>query len=323
MSDQIVIYQSADGTTLIDVRLEAETVRLTQKQMAELFDKDVRTVNEHIRNIFKEGELAENTVIRKFRITASDGKSYETSHYNLDVIISVGYRVKSHRGTQFRQWATKILRDHLVQGFTVNQTRLAERGISEMQQAVELLARTLDHQALITGIGKDVLSVIVGYARTWRLLLQYDENALALPAGCQPARGMLGYDFAMQAIAELKRELMRKGEASGLFGAQQGNALAAILGNIEQTMFGKPLYNTREEKAAHLLYFVIKDHPFVDGNKRIGSFLFLIYNRQEGISGVINENTLTALALLIAESEPANKDLMIRLVVNLLIGDEK
>lgn len=323
MSDQIVIYQSADGTTLIDVRLEAETVWLTQKQMAELFDKDVRTVNEHIRNIFKEGELAENTVIRKFRITASDGKTYETSHYNLDVIISVGYRVKSHRGTQFRQWATRILRDHLVQGFTVNQTRLAERGISEMQQAVELLARTLDHQALITGIGKNVLSVIVGYARTWRLLLQYDENALALPAGCQPARGMLGYDFAMQAIAELKRELMRKGEASGLFGAQQGNALAAILGNIEQTMFGKPLYKTREEKAAHLLYFVIKDHPFVDGNKRIGSFLFLLFNRQEGIPGVINENTLTALALLIAESEPANKDLMIRLVVNLLIGDEK
>jgi hypothetical protein len=135
VSDQIVIYQSADGTTLIDVRLEAETVWLTQKKMAELFDKDVRTVNEHIRNIFKEGELVENSVIRKFRITASDGKSYETSHYNLDVIISVGYRVKSHRGTQFRQWATNVLRDHLVQGFTVNQTRLAERGISEIQQA--------------------------------------------------------------------------------------------------------------------------------------------------------------------------------------------
>ncbi len=153
MSDQIVIYQSPDGITLIDVRLEADTVWLTQKQMAELFDKDVRTVNEHIRNIFKEGELAENSVIRKFRITASDGKTYETSHYNLDVIISVGYRVKSHRGTQFRQWATRILRDHLVQGFTVNQTRLAEKGISEMQQAVELLARTLAHQSLITGIG--------------------------------------------------------------------------------------------------------------------------------------------------------------------------
>jgi prophage maintenance system killer protein len=192
-----------------------------------------------------------------------------------------------------------------------------------MQQAVELLARTLDHQALITGIGKDVLSVIVGYARTWRLLLQYDEDALVLPSGCQPARGVLEYEFAMQAITELKRELMRQDEASGLFGAEQGNALAAILGNIEQTMFGKPLYKTREEKAAHLLYFVIKDHPFVDGNKRIGSFLFLLYNRQEGIPGVISENTLTALALLIAESEPSNKDLMIRLVVNLLIGEER
>jgi hypothetical protein len=178
MTDQIIIYQSPDGTTGIEVHLEAETVWLTQKQMAELFDKDVRSVNEHIRNIFKEGELAENSVIRKFRITASDGKTYETSHYNLDVIISVGYRVKSHRGTQFRQWATRILRDHLVQGFTVNQARLAERGISEMQQAVELLARTLDHQALITGMGKDVLSVIVGYAKTWRLLLQYDEDTL-------------------------------------------------------------------------------------------------------------------------------------------------
>jgi prophage maintenance system killer protein len=321
VSDQIVIYQSPDGTTLIDVRLEAETVWLTQKQMAELFGKNVRTVNEHIRNIFKEAELEEKSVIRKFRITATDGKTYDISHYNLDVIISVGYRVKSQRGTQFRQWATKVLRDHLVQGFTVNQARIAEKGLSEMQQAVELLARTLDHQTLITGIGKDVLSVIVGYARTWRLLLQYDENALALPAGCQPARGMLKYDFAMQAITELKRELMRKGEASGLFGAEQGNALAAILGNIEQTMFGKPLYKTREEKAAHLLYFVIKDHPFVDGNKRIGSFLFLLYNRQEGIPGVIGENSLTALALLIAESEPSNKDLMIRLVVNLLIGE--
>ncbi|HZV46309.1 MAG TPA: RhuM family protein [Thermodesulfovibrionales bacterium] len=319
MTDQIIIYQSPDGAAHIAVHLEAETVWLTQKQMSELFGKNVRTVNEHIRNIFREAELEEKSVIRKFRITATDGKIYDISHYNLDVIISVGYRVKSQRGTQFRQWATKVLRDHLVQGFTVNQARIAEKGLSEMQQAVELLARTLSNQTLVTEMGKDVLSVIVGYARTWRLLLQYDEDALVLPSGCQPARGVLEYDFATQAITELKRELMRQDEATGLFGAEQGNALAAILGNIEQTMFGKPLYKTREEKAAHLLYFVIKDHPFVDGNKRIGSFLFLLYNRQEGIPGVISENTLTALALLIAESEPSNKDLMIRLVVNLLI----
>jgi DNA ligase (NAD+) len=319
MRDQIVIYQSPDGTTGIEVHLEAETVWLTQDQMAELFGRERSVITKHLRNVFREGELDKTAVRAKFAHTAPDGKKYQTQFYNLDAILSVGYRVNSKRGTQFRQWATNVLRDHLVQGFTVNQSRLAERGISEMQQAVELLARTLDHQALITGIGKDVLSVIVGYARTWRLLLQYDEDALVLPSGCQPARGVLEYEFAMQAITELKRELMRQDEASGLFGAEQGNALAAILGNIEQTMFGKPLYKTREEKAAHLLYFVIKDHPFVDGNKRIGSFLFLLYNRQEGIPGVISENTLTALALLIAESEPSNKDLMIRLVVNLLI----
>ncbi len=189
-----------------------------------------------------------------------------------------------------------------------------------MQQAVELLARTLNNQTLVTEMGRDVLSVIVGYAKTWRLLLQYDEDALVLPAGCQPARGVLEYDFARQAIFELKQELKGRGDATDLFGSERGDALAAILGNIEQTMFGDPLYRTREEKAAHLLYFVIKDHPFLDGNKRIGSFLFLLYNRQEGIPEIISENTLTALALLIAESEPANKDLMIRLIVNLLMG---
>lgn len=323
MSDQIVIYQSPDGTTGIEVHLEAETVWLTQDQMAELFGRERSVITKHLRNVFREGELDKTAVRAKFAHTAPDGKKYQTQFYNLDAILSVGYRVNSKRGTQFRQWATNVLRDHLVQGFTVNQTRLAERGISEMQQAVELLARTLDRQALITGIGKDVLSVIVGYARTWRLLLQYDEDTLPLPAGCQPARGVLEYDFARQAIFELKQELKGRGDATDLFGSERGDALAAILGNIEQTMFGEPLYKTREEKAAHLLYFVIKDHPFLDGNKRIGSFLFLLYNRQEEIPEIISENTLTALALLIAESEPTNKDLMIRLVVNLLIGDEK
>ena len=280
MTDQIIIYQSPDGTTLIDVRLEAETVWLTQKQMSELFGKNVRTVNEHIRNIFKEAELEEKSVIRKFRITATDGKNYDISHYNLDVIISVGYRVKSQRGTQFRQWATKVLRDHLVQGFTVNQDRIAEKGLSEMQQAIELLARTLSNQTLVTEMGKDVLSVIVGYARTWRLLLQYDEDTLLIPAGCQPARGVLEYDFARQAIFELKQELKGRGGATDLFGSERGDALAAILGNIEQSMFCEPLYRTREEKAAHLLYFVIKDHPFLDGNKRIGSFLCAIWPKE-------------------------------------------
>jgi hypothetical protein len=197
---EILIYETESGQTRVDVRLDAETVWLSQKQMADLFDKNVRTVSEHIRNIFKEGELAEESVIRNFRITAADGKSYDAAHYNLDVIISVGYRVKSQRGTQFRLWATRTLREHLVQGYTLNQTRLVERGISEAQQVIELLARTLNNQALVSDTGSTVLSLIVGYAKTWRLLLQYDENGLALPEGCQPAQSALDYGKASLAI---------------------------------------------------------------------------------------------------------------------------
>ncbi|MBF0556557.1 MAG: virulence protein RhuM/Fic/DOC family protein, partial [Nitrospirae bacterium] len=276
-------------------------------------------ITKHLRNVFREGELDKASVRAKFAHTASDGKKYNTQFYNLDAILSVGYRVNSKRGTQFRQWATNVLRDHLLQGFTVNRSRIEAKGLSEMQQAVELLARTLNNQILITEVGRDVLSVIVGYAKTWRLLLRYDEDSLVLPAGCQPSRGGFEYDFAKRAISELKQELKGRGDATDLFGAERSDALAAILGNIEQTMFGKPLYRTREEKAAHLLYFIIKDHPFLDGNKRIGSFLFLLYSRQELIQEIVSENTLTALALLIAESEPANKDLMIRLIVNLIV----
>lgn len=317
MSDQIVIYESQDGSTSLEVHLEADTVWLTQEQMAALFGRERSVITKHIGNVFKERELDEKSNVQNLHIAHSDKP---IKLYNLDVIISVGYRIKSQTGTRFRQWATKILRDNLVKGFTVNKARLAEKGLAEMRQTVELLARTLTNQELVSETGKDVLSVIVGYAKTWRLLLQYDEDTLSLPEGCRPARGVLGYDFARQAISELKMELKGRGEATDLFGSERSEALAAILGNIEQTMFGESLYRTREEKAAHLLYFIIKDHPFLDGNKRIGSFLFLLYQRQEGIPASMNENTLTALALLIAESEPGNKDLMIRLVVNLLVA---
>jgi len=205
-----------------------------------------------------------------------------------------------------------------VQGYTLNSTRLAERGISEAQQAIELLARTLSNQALVNDTGREVLDLVLRYAKTWRLLLQYDEDGLALPSGCQPSQAVLDYAKTVQAIGQIKAELMARGEATPLFGQERGEALQGILGNIEQTMFGESLYHSREEKAAHLLYFVIKDHPFSDGNKRIGSFLFLLYLHQENMTMNVNENALTALALLIAESHPANKDLMIRLVVNLL-----
>ncbi|UWN51265.1 hypothetical protein ASALC70_03492 [Alcanivorax sp. ALC70] len=318
MSD-IVIFE--EDAAPVEVRLEGETVWLNQKQMAELFDKNVRTINEHVRNVFKEGELAEDSVIRKFRITAADGKSYNTAHYNLDVIISVGYRVKSQRGVRFRQWATRVLREHLTQGYSLNEHRLARQGLAELEQAVELLGQTLTRQELVSDIGQEVVGLILGYARTWRLLQDYDEGALGVPPGARPARGVLGVDEARRALDALAGELRDRGEASDLFARDRDDGLASILGNLEQSMFGEPLYGTREERAAHLLYFVIKNHPFSDGNKRSGAFLFLLYLRQEGMRLTLNEQGLTALTLLIAESDPKAKDLMARLVMNLIADD--
>lgn len=317
---EIVIFE--DDSQSVEVRLEGETVWLTQKQMAELFEKNVRTINEHIRNVFREGELEENSVIRKFRITAADGKSYETTHYDLDVVISVGYRVKSQRGVRFRQWATRVLREHLTQGYSLNEHRLAQQGLSELEQAVELLGQTLTREELVSDLGQEVVSLILGYARTWRLLQDYDEGALGLPPGSRPARGVLGLEEARRALDALATELRERGEASELFARDRGDGLASILGNLEQSMFGEFLYKTREERAAHLLYFVIKNHPFSDGNKRSGAFLFLLYLRQEAMRLTLNEQGLTALTLLIAESDPKAKDLMVRLVMN-LIAEER
>lgn len=316
---EVLIYEAAPGVPAVAVRLEGETLWLSQEQIAELFGRERSVVTKHLRNVFKEGELEEKSNVQNLHIAGSDKP---VRFYNLDVIISVGYRVNSKRGTQFRQWATQVLRAHLVQGFTVNQARLADRGLTEAQQSLDLLARTLSNQALVSDAGRDVLALIVGYAKTWSLLRQYDEDGLALPGACEPSRGALDYRVALAAIAQLKAELMTRGEAGPLFGHERGEAFQGILGSIEQTMFGEPLYRSREEKAAHLLYFVIKDHPFSDGNKRGGSFMFLLYLQQEGMEMSINANALTALALLIAESDPSNKDLMIRLVVNLLVAEE-
>jgi prophage maintenance system killer protein len=190
--------------------------------------------------------------------------------------------------------------------------------LEELEQTVDLLGKTLTRQALVTDIGREVVGLILGYAKTWRLLLDYDEGKLSVPAGARPALGVLRLEEARRALDALAGELCQRGEASELFALDRGDGLAAILGNIEQTMFGDPLYKTREERVAHLLYFVIKNHPFSDGNKRSGAFLFLLYLRQESMRLTLDENGLTALTLLIAESDPKAKDLMVRLVVNLL-----
>lgn len=316
---EVLIYKTKDGHVELKVSLSEETVWLTQKQLSDLFDKNVRTISEHINHIFREGELDENLVVRNFRITAADGKSYDTKHYNLDVIISTGYRVHSKRGTEFRQWATTILKEHLIAGYTLNQKRLAERGIKELQQSIVLLQKTLTRNDLVNDIGIETIQLIMSYTKTWHLLLAYDEDKLSLPAQNRPSVAMLTYETASHAIKTFKSDLAARNEATALFGNEREQMLQSIISNIEQTFGGEPLYKTIEERAAHLLYFIIKDHPFSDGNKRIGCLIFLLYLKLQKGTIKLNDNGLVALALLIAESEPRQKDLMIRLIVNLLI----
>ncbi|MCP3176882.1 virulence protein RhuM/Fic/DOC family protein [Desulfuromonas sp. KJ2020] len=316
----ILIYQADDGRTRLDVQLEHETVWLTQKQMAELFTKTVPTINEHIKNIFKEGELAEESVVRKSRITAADGKTYDTAHYNLDVIISVGYRVKSKRGTQFRQWATRVLRDHLVKGYTVHEQRLREESakFKELRQTVDLLARTLTSQELVTDTGKEVLQVITDYAYGLALLDRYDHGQLTIEGTTRKAGHQLDYDEAIGIVTSMK------GTFDGLFGVEKDQGFKSALGTIYQTFDGKELYPSVEEKAANLLYFVVKNHAFSDGNKRIAAALFVyfmavnqILYRPDG-SKRLADNALVALTLLIAESRPEEKETIVKVIVNLI-----
>ncbi len=318
---EVIFYETPDGGVRLDVRFDKDSVWLTRQQMAELFGRDRSVISRHLYNTFREGELDSDATCAKFAQVQSEGGrevAREVDHYNLDVIISVGYRVKSLRGTQFRIWATRILREHLVRGYTLHERRLAERGLDEARETLELLSRTLRNQGLLHDTGQAFFDLIAGYSQTWRLLLEYDEDRLVAPPGVKPAVEALDYAHAVSVINVFRRDLTAKGEASSLFGNERDDALKAILGNIEQTMFGEPLYLGREEKAAHLLYFIVKDHPFTDGNKRIGALLFLLYLAQEGISHQLDPRALTALTLLIAESAATNKNLMIRLIVNFL-----
>ncbi|MBM4118677.1 Fic/DOC family protein [bacterium] len=323
---EVVVYQAPDGQVRVDVRLERETVWLTQQQMADLFGRERSVITKHVRNVFKEGELDEDSNVHFLHIAGSDKP---VGLYSLDAIISVGYRIKSLRGTQFRIWATNTLREHLLRGYTLHERRLRERGLGEIEQAVGLLARTLTAHALVTDEGRAVLDVVQRYTRSWRLLLEYDEGRLAeAPARAVAPTAALSLDDARAAAASLRSDLARRGEAGSLFGQERGDGLAGILGAIEQTFGGEPLYPSAQVRAGHVLYFVIKDHPFSDGNKRIGTLLFLEYLRRNGLllrpdgSPRLADNAMVALALLIAESDPAQKELMIRLVLNLL-GDDQ
>ncbi len=324
---QVHIFTSADGQAHLQVALEHDTLWLSQAQMGELFDTTPENVLMHLKNIFNDGELAEPSTTKNFLVVRQEGARQvrrRIKHYSLDAIISVGYRVSSRRATQFRQWATAVLRQHLVEGYTLNQRRLAERGI-EFEQAVSLLSRTLANQQLVNDQGRAVLQVIGDYARSWSLLQGYDEQSLPEQNTRQTDMRALELDEVLAAIAQLKATLMTKGEATELFGQLRGEGLASAIASIEQGFGEQWFYPNVASRAAHLLYFVIKNHPLADGNKRSGSFLFLWYLQlnqhllARPVEQLINDNTLVALALLVAESLPEQKELMVRLIEHFVL----
>lgn len=319
----IEIFKSEDGQIRLEVQLKEETVWLTQKQIGRLFERERSVITKHINNIFKEDELVRESVCANFAHTAEDGKTYQTRYFNLDVIISVGYRVKSPRGVQFRQWATQTLKKHLIQGYTINRGRLMLLG-TDVDQLLGLMHKTLAQKTIARPEGAAIANLIRDYARTWQLLLAYDKRKLDEPDG-QPYEPVLNTDMVRAAIGQLKARLLQNGQATDLFGREGDQALDGILGNLHQTFDGNLLYPTAQERAAHLFYFIIKDHPFVDGNKRIASFLFLLYLQSHGLDRTplgdrprFADNALVALALLVAESDPAQKELMIRLIQHLM-----
>ncbi len=321
-SNQIQIFQASDGDIQLEVILEQETVWLSQRQIAELFGTKVPAISKHIANIVKEGELSRKATVSKMEIVQTEGNrkvKRNVEVYNLDMIISIGYRVNSLRATNFRQWATRVLKQHLVQGYSLNVKRLQERGI-EFDQALSLLSKTLVNQQLVSTDGEGVIQVISDYARSWSLLQAYDEQSLGAVGKKQESMQPLRLEDALRAVASLKKELVAKGEATDLFAQIRGDGLHSAIGQIEQSFDGEWLYPNVANRAAHLLYFVIKNHPLADGNKRTGSFLFLWYlclNQHllaRPVEVLINNNTLVSLALLVAESLPEQKELMIHLI---------
>ena len=313
-NNQLVMFSSADGNISIDARLDDDTVWLTRKQIEQLFERNQSVISRHIKNIFLE-ELDEKSNMHFLHIANSDKP---VTFYNLDVIISIGYRVKSKRGIEFRRWANSVLKDYLLKGYALNRN-LINTTTQEYQNILNLLGKTLINNNLLETQGKSIFDLISNYANTWTTLLQYDEDRLALPNNIHKTSITLDYHQATAAINELKQKLMTISEATLLFGNERNDNLQSILANLDQTMFGEELYKSVEEKAANLLYMVIKDHPFSDGNKRIGSFLFLLYIQVNKLPLKIDNIGLTSLALLVAESDPKQKDLLVRLIVNLLV----
>jgi len=323
--NEIIIYQASNDQTQVEVKFEFETVWLTQKQMAQLFAKSLKTINEHIKNTYKEHELEKTSTIRNFRIVQKEGKrtiEREVEHYNLDVIISVGYRVKSKQGTQFRQWATQRLKDYLVKGYALNATRLqqVEGRYQELQQTIKLITNVASKKSLAGNEAKGILKILEQYSHALELLDQYDHQRLPEIKGDKKQVKKLSYHEAIKQI-DVWRKVQKAGK---LFGNEKDQSLKSSLNTIYQTFDGKDLYPTLEEKAAHLLYFVVKNHSFTDGNKRIAAGLFLYFMDMNKAlltaagSKRMDDYTLVAVTLLIAESKPEEKEQIVKLILNLM-----
>lgn len=316
----VVIYQAKNGAIELETDITKETIWASQLQIANVFGVDLRTVNEHIKNIYRTKELLEKATIRKIRIVQKEGKrevEREVSHYNLDAIIAIGYRVNSKNATQFRIWATKVLKEHITKGFTINRTQI-QKNYQEFLKAVESVQNLLPEH--ITLDPKTILELIKEFSSTWVSLDAYDKESLT-PVGRNKKAIRLDSLELITAIQSLKSELVRKGEATEIFAQErQGGNIEGIIGNVMQSFAGQDVYKTIEEKAAHLLYFMVKNHPLVDGNKRSGAFAFIWFLRKTKLKTArnISPHVLTALTLLIAESDPAKKDQMTALITQML-----
>jgi prophage maintenance system killer protein len=318
----IEIFKSESGETEISVRLENDSVWLSLAQITELFLRDKSVISRHITNIFKEGELNRNSVVANYATTASDEKIYMVDYFNLDVIISVGYRIKSQRGTQFRIWANKVLKDYLIKGFSINEKKLSQQKeqLKQLQESVKIIGNILNYKELSNEESVGLLKIIADYAYALDILDQYDYQTLEINNTSEKEIYQLTYD---EAISQIKMAKNFYGN-SDLFGREKDESFRSSIASIYQTVSGIDVYPSIEEKAANLLYFITKNHSFTDGNKRIAAFMFLYFLDKNGVlfdnegNKRIADNTLVALTLMVAVSKPEEKDTMIKVIVNLI-----
>lgn len=325
--NNVITFQSTDNKVSLSVRFDEgqETVWLNLTQIADLFQRDKSVISRHIKKLFDSEEMDRKSAVAFFATVQEEGGHQVTrniEYFNLDVILGVGYRVNSKVGSEFRRWASKILKDYLLKGYSLNEERLLTVSLNDISRSLEILKQSLLTHECVNDIGHAAIEIIRAYTKSWHVLYAYDEDRLGYPQLQKSAEERLVLEDCIQSIARFKSDLMKQKEASELFGQQREAGLIQVFGNIHQTFDGKFLYPSIYERAAHLFYFVIKDHPFVDGNKRIGSFLLLLYLTAYDMPlSNLSSESLVALALLVAQSQPSDKEIMVKLVLNLIAKD--